>query len=150
MKHMRPAIASKAEIKRVLRNPRTTAKASYVDGLDLPKLSEKEEVGRDKFIDYDVDTRLNSTFRMLDNALATQPQVDEFLQYIGFPRFTAADWKRLRQIYTVLLQFNELTLVISEKKPQISLAVSVYYEIHDLLEEVSERKEEFSSLDIDS
>ncbi|ODQ69157.1 hypothetical protein LIPSTDRAFT_76400 [Lipomyces starkeyi NRRL Y-11557] len=30
-----------------------------------------------KYIEYDVDTRWNSTFRMLEDALNAQPQVDE-------------------------------------------------------------------------
>jgi hypothetical protein len=68
-----------------------------------------------KFIEYDVDTRWNSSFRVLGDDLAAQPQVDEFLQYNSFPSFTDSDWKRLRQIYTVLVKFNELTLLISEE-----------------------------------
>ncbi|ODQ71418.1 hypothetical protein LIPSTDRAFT_73083, partial [Lipomyces starkeyi NRRL Y-11557] len=35
-----------------------------------------------KYIEYDVDTRWNSTFRMLEDALNAQPQVDEFFARI--------------------------------------------------------------------
>ncbi|KAK9346384.1 hypothetical protein V1522DRAFT_405025 [Lipomyces starkeyi] len=38
---------------------------------------------------------------------------------------------------------------LHRKKPQMSLIVLVGYDLHDLPEEASERKEEFSGLDID-
>ncbi|KAK9371700.1 uncharacterized protein V1513DRAFT_428282, partial [Lipomyces chichibuensis] len=44
-------------------------------------------------------------------------------------------------IHTVLSKFNEFTLFVSEKRPQISLTVAIYYELHDLLKDASERKE---------
>ncbi|EED14602.1 hypothetical protein TSTA_040810 [Talaromyces stipitatus ATCC 10500] len=58
------------------------------------------------------------------------------------------DWSRLSQIHNILSKFNKLTLFVSEK-PQISLAVLIYYELHDLLDEASERKERFQDLDED-
>jgi hypothetical protein len=103
-----------------------------------------------KYIEYDVDTRWNSTFRMLDDSLKARYQVDKFLQLqTDFPRFTTGDWSRLSQIHNILSKFNEFTLFVSEKKPQISLAVPIYYELHDLLDEASERKERFINLDED-
>lgn len=56
---------------------------------------------------------------------------------------------RLSQLYDILSKFNEFTLFISEKNPQVSLAVPVYYELHDLLHNVAERKEDFADLDED-
>ncbi|EED15792.1 conserved hypothetical protein [Talaromyces stipitatus ATCC 10500] len=47
------------------------------------------------------------------------------------------DWSRLSQIHNTLSKFNKLTL----------LAVLIYYELHDLLDEASERKERFQDLD---
>lgn len=53
-----------------------------------------------KYIEYDVDTRWNSTFRMLDDALKAKCQVEKFLQLqTYFPRFTTKDWSRLSQIH---------------------------------------------------
>jgi hypothetical protein len=40
-------------------------------------------------------------------------------------------------------------LFVSEKQPQISLAIPVYYELHDLLHDAAERKEDFADLDQD-
>jgi hypothetical protein len=40
-------------------------------------------------------------------------------------------------------------LFVSEKQPQISLAIPVYYEWHDLLHDAAERKEDFADFDQD-
>ncbi|OKP09762.1 hypothetical protein PENSUB_4847 [Penicillium subrubescens] len=72
----------------------------------------------DKFIEYDVDTRWNSTFRMLDDALKSRQQLEKFIHYeTGFPPFSTKDWTRLSQLYNVLSKFNEFTLFVSEKRP---------------------------------
>jgi hypothetical protein len=49
----------------------------------------------------------------------------------------------------VLLKFNDFTLFVSKKRPQISLAVPIYYALHDLLDNAAERKGEFVGLDHD-
>jgi hypothetical protein len=104
----------------------------------------------DKYIEYDVDTRWNSTYRMLNDGLLAKKQIDKFLELqTEFPPFTNEDWSRLTQIHRVLSKFNELTLFISKKKPQISLAVPIYYELHDLLNDASECKGDFTNLDQD-
>jgi hypothetical protein len=59
------------------------------------------------------------------------------------------DWPQLSSIHQFLSKSNELTLVVSEKKPQIGLSVPVYYELYDLLDEASRRKERFINLDED-
>lgn len=38
------------------------------------------------------------------------------------------------------------TLLVSEKGPQISLVLPIYYELHDLLLDVAERKDDFTDL----
>jgi hypothetical protein len=40
-------------------------------------------------------------------------------------------------------------LFISERKPQISLTVPIYYELHDLLDKASKQKGRFINLPID-
>ncbi|KAK9350097.1 ribonuclease H-like domain-containing protein, partial [Lipomyces doorenjongii] len=111
--------------------------------LDLP----------DKFIEYDVDTRWNSTFRMLSDGLKARTQINKFLQLqsdLPMPCFSGSDWARLQQIHDILSKFNELTLFISNRKPQISLTVPMYYELHELLEDASERSGKFSAIDKDN
>ncbi|KAF1808085.1 hypothetical protein P152DRAFT_406142, partial [Eremomyces bilateralis CBS 781.70] len=58
-------------------------------------------------------------------------------------------WQHLSQIHQVLSKFNELTLFVSERKPQISLTVPLYYELYDLLNEGSEAQGVFSGLNRD-
>lgn len=104
----------------------------------------------DKFVAYDVTTRWNSTFRMVDDGLKSRQQVNKFLSLQEeLPPFTPQDWSRLEQIHTVLHKFNELTLFISKRNPQISLAVPIYYELHELLDDVMEGNGEFARLDRD-
>jgi hypothetical protein len=104
----------------------------------------------DKFIEYDVETRWNSTYRMLDDGLKAKDQINRFLSLqTEIPAFTNQEWLRLSQIHQVLTKFHELTLFLSEHKPQISLAVPIYYDLHDLLHEASECQGSFTGLDPD-
>lgn len=104
----------------------------------------------DKSVAYDVTTRWNSTFRMIDDGLKSRQQVNKFLSLQEeLPPFTPQDWSRLEQIHTVLHRFNELTLFISKRNPQISLAVPIYYELHKLLDDMMEGNGEFARLDRD-
>jgi hypothetical protein len=104
----------------------------------------------DRFIEYDVETRWNSTYRMLDSGLKAKYQINRFLALqTEIPPFTDNDWQRLSQIHQVLTKFNELTLFISEKRPQISLAIPLYYELHDLLHEGAEIQGAFAGIDHD-
>jgi hypothetical protein len=68
--------------------------------------------------------------------------------YTDIPPFIDEDWRYLSQIHQILAKFNELTLFISEWKPQISLTVPLYYELHDLLHESSELEGIFKELDL--
>ncbi|KAJ5267683.1 hypothetical protein N7478_010491 [Penicillium angulare] len=101
----------------------------------------------DKFVAYDVATRWNSTFRMIDDGLKSRQQVNKFLDLQEeLPPFTLQDWSWLEQIHTVLHKFNELTLFVSKRDPQISLAVPIYYELHELLEDMREGNGDFANL----
>jgi hypothetical protein len=103
-----------------------------------------------KYIQYDVETRWNSTYRMLDDGLNARDQINRFLSLqTEIPPLTDNDWGRLSQIHQILAKFNELTLFVSERRPQISLAVPLYYELHDLLYEGSESQGVFKELDPD-
>jgi hypothetical protein len=80
---------------------------------------------------------------MLNDAIHTRDQANKFLELqTDFPWFTYEDWQRLTHIYDILSKFNEFTLFISERKPQISLTVLIYYELHDLLDEPLSKKED--------
>jgi hAT family C-terminal dimerisation region len=103
-----------------------------------------------KYIEYDVETRWNSTFRMLDDGLTAKAQIIRFVSFHPeLQSFTDNDWSRLSQIHQILAKFNELTLFVSEKRPQISLTVPLYYDLHDLLYESIESQGIFKGLDPD-
>ncbi|KAJ9482194.1 hypothetical protein VN97_g11246 [Penicillium thymicola] len=87
---------------------------------------------------------------MVDDDLKSRQQVNKFLNLQEeLPPFTLQDWSRLEQIHTVLHKFHELTLFISKRNPQISLAVPIYYELHELLDDVTEGNGDFAKLDRD-
>lgn len=46
-------------------------------------------------------------------------------------------------------KFNEFTLLISERQPQLNLAIPIYYELHDILEDAASFEGEFSDLSPD-
>ncbi|ODQ71152.1 hypothetical protein LIPSTDRAFT_5173 [Lipomyces starkeyi NRRL Y-11557] len=69
-----------------------------------------------KFIEYDVDTRWNPSFRMLDDVLPATCQFDKFLELqrdLLLPPSANNDWGRLKQLHTILSKFNELTFCSS-------------------------------------
>ncbi|KAJ5085382.1 hypothetical protein N7532_003037 [Penicillium argentinense] len=105
---------------------------------------------KDKFIEYDVDTRWNSTHRMLRDALNAKQQIKKWIHHqLDFPPFSAEDWDRLQQIEGFLARFEEFTLTVSKRQPQITLAIPIYYELHDLLHDAASREGEFSDLHLE-
>lgn len=102
---------------------------------------------KDKFIEYDVETRWNSTHRMLRDAIDAKQQIKKWIEHQPyFPPFTTEDWARLQQIEGFLAKFEEFTLTVSKREPQITLAIPIYYELHDLLHDAASREGEFSDL----
>ena len=55
------------------------------------------------------------------------------------PQFTDQDWGFLGQIAKVLRRFHEHILYISQSAPQISYAVPIYYDLHDLMHDAASR-----------
>ena len=55
----------------------------------------------------------------------------------------------MKQIISVLKKFNEFTLLVSEGSPQITLSLAIYYDLADLLQEVSDKEEKFKDIDED-
>ncbi|EED21259.1 hypothetical protein TSTA_084900 [Talaromyces stipitatus ATCC 10500] len=78
-----------------------------------------------------------------DNASNNETMASELFHLLN------SDWERSSQIHRTLTKFNELTLFVSKRKSQISLAIPVYYELHDLLCEGSESQWSFKELDPD-
>ena len=75
----------------------------------------------DKYVEYDVETRWNSTYRMLGNGLKARVQIDQFLALqTEIPPFAIDEWLRLSQINQVLAKFNELCFYLRrDQKPAL-------------------------------
>lgn len=102
---------------------------------------------KDTFIEYDVETRWNSTYRMLSDALKAKQQIKKWVEHqTYFPPFTAENWDRLQQLERFLARFEEFTLAVCKRQPRISLAIPIYYELHDLLHDSASREGEFCDL----
>jgi hypothetical protein len=103
-----------------------------------------------RLIPQDIDIRWNSTYLMLDMALKAKTQINQYIHaQSDLPQFTPDDWRRLSQLHQVLAPFYELTGPVSEKRPQISMAIPIYYELHDLLNQEAQKKGVFADLDND-
>jgi hypothetical protein len=87
---------------------------------------------------------------MVQDGLKVKLQIKKWIEYqSSFLAFTVEDWTHLEQIASILIKFEEFTLVISRQRPQISLAIPIYYEPHDLLNDASTMQREFTGLNID-
>jgi hypothetical protein len=104
----------------------------------------------DTLIPYDIDTRWNSTYLMLEAGIKAKRQVSKWIQsYSNMPQFTEADWDYLQQVASVLRRFYEHTEYVSQLAPQMSYAVPIYYDLHDLIHEAANREGDFANLSED-
>jgi hypothetical protein len=102
------------------------------------------------FISYDVDTRWNATYLMLKAGLAARRQINEWVNMYGtVPAFALHDWKYMEAIVLVLSRFYEHTELVSRTLPQISFVIPIFYDLHDLINEASNKIGEFVDLDQD-
>ncbi|CEL08111.1 hypothetical protein ASPCAL11264 [Aspergillus calidoustus] len=105
---------------------------------------------KDKFIKYNVKTRWNSTYRMIQDAFHARPQIKKWIEHQSqFPPFSSEDWSQLQQLDLILSKFDEFTLLVSRRQSQISLAIPIYYELHDMLEDAASAQGEFSGISSD-
>jgi hypothetical protein len=83
----------------------------------------------DTLIPYDIDTRWNSTYLMLEAGIKAKRQVSKWIQsHSDMPQFTEADWDYLQQVAGVLQRFYEHTEYVSQSTSQMSYAVPIYYD----------------------
>lgn len=104
----------------------------------------------DRRIHPDVETRWNSTFRMLESAIESKDQIMLYLRnQLELPSFSEYDWRRLDQLHLVLKQFEVLTRFVSRDRPQLSMAIPLYYRLHDLLYQTETVRGVFTHIDKD-
>ncbi|KAM4055445.1 hypothetical protein HRG_014987 [Hirsutella rhossiliensis] len=100
---------------------------------------------------YDVDTRWNSTYDMIDQFLELEAEYTEFVD--THPQVKcllplSGEIVALYQLRKVLKPFKEHTLKVSEVMPSISQSLDIYWDLEALLDDVVEGVGEFSDLDV--
>ena len=110
------------------------------------RLQEWREVSPRKLISYDVETRWNSTYTIIADALRLRT---ELTQYIRTHREienllpSEEDWLLLGQIERVLKPFWDYTNVVSSDMPAIADSLAIYWSLDDLLTDVSTAQGDF-------
>lgn len=87
---------------------------------------------------------------MIKDALEAKVQIKKWIEHQSqFPPFSPDDWSQLQQVEAILSKFDEFTQLVSRRQSQISLAIPIYYELHDMLEDAASGRGDFSGLSDD-
>lgn len=111
------------------------------------RLQEWRRVSPRKLISYDVETRWNSTFIMITDALRLRKELTQFVRIHAEVEAllpTEEDWLLLRQLETVLKPFWEYTNVMSQRMPTVADSLPIYWSLNDLLHDVCCAQGDFS------
>jgi hypothetical protein len=105
--------------------------------------------GCTKAINYDVDTRWNSTFVMIVRAEEYRRQLEDTVNDdpdIEALRLTSNDWRQLSDIKKILAPFNEYTEYVSRDSPSIHMTARMFGELRCILLPIKERRGEWQKV----
>lgn len=104
-----------------------------------------------KIIQFDVDTRWNSTYDMLGNALRCKTELiwlgREYLDALALYTLTSADWVFVEQLHTVLKPFNEFTKLVLYRRPTITTTTGIYFGLLNHLKLAGAREGKYAEYD---
>jgi hypothetical protein len=105
-----------------------------------------------KQINYDVDTRWNSTYNMVTEAIRLRRELTQFIRThpeVGVLQLVDTEWSTLEQIKSVLEPFWEYTNHVSRSCPSLVDSLPIYWALDDLLDDVRMAKGQFKDVDVD-
>ncbi|KAL0491201.1 hypothetical protein AKO1_002311 [Acrasis kona] len=88
---------------------------------------------------------------MINVAVEYQQQCNSFIE--NFPgqlyglELSGAEWGHLKNVCTVLKHFNDVTKQVSNKSPQLSFTLPLYYEMSDFLNNIQDRVPPYQDMD---
>lgn len=100
---------------------------------------EWRKVSPSKQISYDVDTRWNSTFTMISEALHLRKEATQFTQScpdVHALQLHDNEWSRLQQMYKVLRPFCDHTNTASKTFPTIVESLHIFWNLDDILDDI--------------
>ena len=99
-----------------------------------------------KQVSYDVDTRWNSTYIMISDALRLRKELRQFVRNhpeVHALQLTDEEWLALKQVAKVLKPFWDFTNQVSETCPTIVESLSIYWNLDDVLDDIKNGEGDF-------
>jgi hypothetical protein len=103
-----------------------------------------------KRVNYDVDTRWNSTLRMIDDAFDCRAALNDScdqIEALKDLKLSIIEWSQLDLIRTILRPFFKFTEYCSREQPSIQMLARMYGEVGVLLRYIAQQKGEFARID---
>jgi hypothetical protein len=104
-----------------------------------------------KKIQFDVDTRWNSTYDMLGDAIRCKTELVRlgraYLDALEQYTLSSTDWVFIEQLYDVLKPFSEFTKLVSSGRPTITTATGIYFQLSKHLKLAGDCKDKYATYD---
>jgi hypothetical protein len=110
---------------------------------------EWRKVSPTKDIGYDVDTRWNSTYTMISDALRLRKELSQFVRNhpeVHALQLSDEEWLTLEQVAKVLKPFWDHTNTVSTACPTIVESLPIYWNLDDLLDDIKKAEGDFEDI----